>query len=269
MTKKFDGLISGIDLIDLIQLQTLSLANCALEVSSEGRQGTIYFLGGEVIHAEFEGLQGEEAMYEILKFKDGKVKNVKLPQSVPHTIKTNVSAILIEAARRRDEESRPEEELLMDIEKIEFNLKETRPKECTPHEMVPNGDSNHNKKEDEGMSEIRKLLNHFTEIPGVNTACLVGRDGFLVESIATSGLDVEMIGAIASSGFGASENMGQQLGKGPMALSMIEYEKGPVMLAPVGDEAFLVIVADPDSNLGLIRLKIRKHAKEIQEVAAI
>jgi len=112
-------------------------------------------------------------------------------------------------------------------------------------------------------------LSEFTNIPGVNTACLVGRDGFLLDSIAIAGIDTEMIGAIASSGFGTSESMGKQLGKGAMSMSMIEYSSGPVMMSPVGDDAFLVIVADKEANLGMIRLKIKKYAGKIAETAAI
>ena len=41
------------------------------------------------------------------------------------------------------------------------------------------------------------------------------------------------------------------------------------MFAPVGEEAFLVIVADKDTNLGWIRITIKKNTKKIQEVAAL
>lgn len=119
------------------------------------------------------------------------------------------------------------------------------------------------------MANLQELLTEFTNIPGVNTACLVGRDGFLLDSVTIAGTDAETIGAIASSGFGASESMGTQLDKGSLTMSMIEYDNGPVMLAPVGGDAFLVIVADKNSNLGMIRLKIKKHAGEIANAAAI
>jgi len=52
-------------------------------------------------------------------------------------------------------------------------------------------------------------------------------------------------------------------------MTMVEYENGPVMFAPVGSEAFLVIIADKDANLGMIRLKIKKHAKDIEEKSGI
>ncbi len=119
------------------------------------------------------------------------------------------------------------------------------------------------------MTEIQKILAEFTNIEGVHTACLVGRDGFLLDSLARAGIDAEMIGAIASSGFGSAESMGTQLGQGDLRMTMFEFANGPVMFAPVGDEAFLVIVADQETNLGWIRISIKKNAKKIKEVASL
>ncbi len=119
------------------------------------------------------------------------------------------------------------------------------------------------------MTNIQAILAEFTNIDGVHTACLVGRDGFLLDSLARPGIDAEMIGAIASSGFGSAESMGNQLGQGNLNMTMIEYENGPVMFAPVGVEAFLVIVADQDTNLGWIRIAIKKNSKRIAEAAEL
>ncbi len=123
--------------------------------------------------------------------------------------------------------------------------------------------------EDNEMTDIQKILAEFTNIEGVHTACLVGRDGFLLDNIARSGIDAEMIGAIASSGFGSAESMGNQLGQGDLNMTMLEYTEGPVMFAPVGSEAFLVIVADKDTNLGWIRLTIKKNSKVIEKAASL
>ena len=119
------------------------------------------------------------------------------------------------------------------------------------------------------MTNIQAILAEFTNIEGVHTACLVGRDGFLLDSLARSGIDSEMIGAIASSGFGSAESMGNQLGQGELKMTMLEYNNGPVMFAPVGGEAFLVIVADQDTNLGWIRIAIKKNSKKIEAAAGL
>ncbi len=123
--------------------------------------------------------------------------------------------------------------------------------------------------EEEEMTEIQNILAEFTNIDGVHTACLVGRDGFLLDSIARTGIDAEMIGAIASSGFGSAESMGTQLGQGNLNMTMFEFGNGPVMFAPVGEDAFLVIVADQDTNLGWIRIAIKKNSKKIKDVASL
>ncbi len=125
-----------------------------------------------------------------------------------------------------------------------------------------------NEREDE-MTSIKGILNEFTKLQGVSAVCLVGRDGFLLESIAHSGIDTEMIGAIASSGYGASESMGKQLGKGTMSISMSEFEDGPVMSSPVGEDSLLVIIAEREANLGMIRLKLKKHVHELATAAAL
>lgn len=119
------------------------------------------------------------------------------------------------------------------------------------------------------MTEIQKILTEFTNIDGVHTACLVGRDGFLLDSLARTGIDAEMIGAIASSGFGSAESMGNQLGQGDLRMTMFEFGNGPVLFAPVGEDAFLVIVADQDTNLGWIRISIKKNSKKIKEAASL
>lgn len=126
-----------------------------------------------------------------------------------------------------------------------------------------------NTAKEEVMASAKDILTEFSKLQGVDAVCLVGRDGFLLDNIARTGIDTEMIGAIASSGFGASESMGRQLGKGAMSISMIEFEKGPVMFSPVGEDAFLVIIAEKDSNLGMIRLKLKKHSLELATAAAI
>ena len=119
------------------------------------------------------------------------------------------------------------------------------------------------------MADLKELLTEFTKLQGVNAVCLVGRDGFLLDSIAKTGFDAEMIGAIASSGFGTSESMGKQLGKGAMLMSMIEFDDGPVLFSPVGADAIFVIIADKDANLGMVRLKLKKHTSDLAAAAAV
>lgn len=249
----FKGTVAGVGLTDVIQIKALSGINSALRVKDGEQQGVIYFENGQVIHAICDDMEGVEAFYQIMEFTGGVLDSINVTNLPPQTITVPVEALLIEGMRRLDE-------------KLSAQADE---ESSVVEESSVEGSEEDNVKKEDDMADLKEVLTEFTNIPGVNTACLVGRDGFLLDSIAISGIDTEMIGAIASSGFGASESMGTQLGKGAMSMSMIEYNEGPVMLSPIGADAFLVVVAEKDANLGMIRLKIKKHTTEIVESAAI
>ncbi len=254
----FKGTVSGIELTDIIQINCLSRATSALSVKTVGSNGTIYFHEGSILHAECNDLKPEEAFYEILTFKGGMLESLALTDPPKRSIDKDVDVLLLEGSRRIDEKKEA-----LKNKKPELDL----PANDSPAEFPVGKDETF--MEDAMMEGVKKLLSEFTNLPGVDTACLVGRDGFLLDSIAISGTDTEMIGAISSSGFGASESMGTQLEKGKLTMTMIEYDNGPVMLSPIGSEAFLVVVANKEANLGMIRLKIKKHAGDIEQTALI
>lgn len=272
----FKGTVAGVGLADVIQINGLSRSTSLLRVKQGEQLGIIYFHEGQVVHAICGELEGAEAFYRIMQFKGGRLDSMAFTDLPARTIEIPVEALIIEAARRMDEAGLgggggPQCD---DVElEVEFKKVESAPAVGginigSGKGQVASAGAEPVIREDE-MSSLKDVLSEFTNIPGVNTACLVGRDGFLLDSIAIAGIDTEMIGAIASSGFGASESMGKQLGKGGMSMSMIEYANGPVMFSPVGDDAFLVIVAEKEANLGMIRLKIKKHSSQIAETAAI
>ncbi len=279
----FQGTLDGIDLIDIVQFNGLSKATSALKVTTADQEGMIFFKKGEVVHAMCDNTSGEQAFFKILEFQGGTLQNIRGVEPPIVSIQKNIESLLFESAVRNDEETSKSaskssklQSSFLDI----FARGEPEPEEPTP-DNKPTIDTNSgldrkltgrdreepNTTEDMEMTDIQKILAEFTNIEGVHTACLVGRDGFLLDNIARSGIDAEMIGAIASSGFGSAESMGNQLGQGDLNLTMLEYTDGPVMFAPVGSEAFLVIVADKDTNLGWIRLTIKKNSKVIEQAA--
>ncbi|MBU0484813.1 MAG: response regulator [Proteobacteria bacterium] len=268
----FKGTVAGVELSDIIQINCLSRTTTALKVKTSNQEGIIYFLEGKIVHAVCGDLHGDDAFFKILAFNGGTLESMKITEAPNNTIKSSFEALLIEGARRMDEKNSSEENDSFNPDALEIKnapsttsgKKNNKNKEAAKENLKTD-----NIDKEAIMNSLQDLLTEFTNIPGVNTACLVGRDGFLLDSIALSGIDTEMIGAIASSGFGASESMGNQLGKGAMSMTMIEYANGPVMFSPIGNDAFLVIVADKESNLGMIRLKIKKHASAIATTAAI
>lgn len=289
----FQGTVEGIELMDIVQFNGLSRATAALKVTTTDHEGMIFFKNGEVVHAMCDNESGEKAFFTILNFQDGTLQNIRGVEPPIVSIKKSLESLLFEVALQSDENGEKEDadspledldsDILESATKVAAASDVFAPKPPAAKPAVPQRptapatsapaparqETDQQSTEDNEMTNIQKILAEFTNIEGVHTACLVGRDGFLLDSLARSGIDAEMIGAIASSGFGSAESMGMQLGQGDLSMTMLEYGNGPVLFSPVGDEAFLVIVADKDTNLGWIRIAIKKNSKRIQEAASL
>ena len=294
----FQGTVDGIELMDIVQFNGLSRATAALKVTTTNHEGMIFFKNGEVVHAMCDNESGEKAFFTILGFQGGTLQNIRGVEPPIVSIKKGLESLLFEVALKSDESEEMKEgtegssledldsEILASVTGTANQAAEEKPPsesaaaeksaELQPRRSPETQEDNTGKPsneppstEDIEMTNIQKILAEFTNIEGVHTACLVGRDGFLLDYLARAGIDAEMIGAIASSGFGSAESMGNQLGQGELSMTMLEYNNGPVLFAPVGEEAFLVIVADKDTNLGWIRIAIKKNSKKIQEIAAL
>jgi predicted regulator of Ras-like GTPase activity (Roadblock/LC7/MglB family)/CheY-like chemotaxis protein len=278
----FQGTVDGVDLMDIVQFNGLSRATAALKVTTGEQEGMIFFKDGSVVHAMCDELSGEEAFFTILQFNGGTLQNIKGVQPPMVSIDKSLEALLFEAAVQNDETTAPGSTgSTTDVkppppeaESAGEDTESHANDEATFSEATTENETNFEEQpeisaEDFEMTEIQEILAEFTNIEGVHTACLVGRDGFLLDSLARAGIDAEMIGAIASSGFGSAESMGNQLGQGDLQMTMFEFENGPVLFAPVGNEAFLVIVADQETNLGWIRISIRKNSRKIQDAASL
>lgn len=266
----------GIALVDIIHFNGLAKSTSALKISTPDQKGMIYFREGKVVHASFGEESGDAAFFKILEVEGAELQNLSGIEPPTVSMGKSVESLMLEAAVMKDEE---EVKRTSGMNALSSRTEQKSPFSSSHHNQAPAGQVIENgtttnpeeleTTEDDDMTEIQKILAEFTNIDGVHTACLVGRDGFLLDSLARTGIDAEMIGAIASSGFGSAETMGNQLGQGELSMTMLEYTEGPVLFAPVGEEAFLVIVADKDTNLGWIRIAIKKNAAKIEKVASI
>jgi len=120
-----------------------------------------------------------------------------------------------------------------------------------------------NRKETE-MEELHKILQGLVEVPGIDVAVVVGRDGFVIDAASTGTADTEAIGAMVSTGMGSAESVGRELGLDVMDQAMMEYKNGIVMMTALGTDALLVVVASKDANLGGVRLQVRRSAPKLE-----
>ena len=98
--------LEGASLLDLVQMECLSGATRAVRVTSSGRQGALFFRGGQLVHAEAGAERGETAAFTILGWTEGAIHPTDRVVPTESSIATPWQALLLEVARRRDEDAR-------------------------------------------------------------------------------------------------------------------------------------------------------------------
>src|SRR5687767_8236435 len=118
------------------------------------------------------------------------------------------------------------------------------------------------------MADLDELLNGFTRVRGVSAALVVGQDGLVLQSVTAPGteeVDADVLGAVASGGLVPAQEIGGETGRGRLLQGIYEYEKGVVVIEPIGQTAILVVVTSAAGNLGLLRLQARKVHSELEK----
>ena len=121
------------------------------------------------------------------------------------------------------------------------------------------------------MADLDELLTGFTRVRGVSSALVVGQDGLVLQSVTAPGAeqaDADVLGAMASSGLVPAQEIGGETGRGKLLQGIYEFEKGVVVVEPIGQSAILVVVTSAAANLGLLRLQARKVHADIEKALA-
>ena len=105
LAQRAKGHIEGITLAGLLQILNLERKTCSLRVIASGRLGELHCESGEVIHAECKGVHGVDAVHEILGWQDPTIEIAEAPSLAERTIDVPLLHLLLDSARRRDEEA--------------------------------------------------------------------------------------------------------------------------------------------------------------------
>ena len=104
---------------------------------------------------------------------------------------------------------------------------------------------------------------------GIKKVILVDRTGLTIASVSKFSYfpaDVDGIGAIASAVFCASEEQGKNLELGSLEIVTSEFTGGKIFAASTGQKGVLTLISDPDINIGLIRLILKRSGDELKEI---
>ncbi len=113
--------------------------------------------------------------------------------------------------------------------------------------------------------ELHKVLENFCRLEGVQSALLLAADGGLVGSHdERSAIPLQDVQALASQCLSLGAAVGGQMARDRVTHSYVELGDFSVVAEVLDSRAALVIVTDPETNLGRLRLEIRKNRKIIE-----
>jgi hypothetical protein len=99
----FQGSLKEIPLPDIIQLVSVSGKSGVFLLERGEERGEIYIQDGAIVHAVYNALLGEEAIYALAIWADGEFHFQPGVEAEAHTITKSNTNLLMEAARRLDE----------------------------------------------------------------------------------------------------------------------------------------------------------------------
>lgn len=100
------GDLSDIDITSVIQVLCTERRRAGLVMRRRGEEGVIFFDNGEIVHAMLGPLEGEEAVYQLLSWRDGTFRMTDKVRTPSRTVRTGWNALLMEGMRKIDEDRR-------------------------------------------------------------------------------------------------------------------------------------------------------------------
>jgi hypothetical protein len=97
-----EGSLDSVDIQDVVQLLNINRSTGKLHLENAGLRGIVYYLDGEIINAEVEGMKGEAAAYVLLSQYEGHFQFQMTAISVAREIQRSIHDLVLEAARRKD-----------------------------------------------------------------------------------------------------------------------------------------------------------------------
>ncbi|MGB4598609.1 MAG: DUF4388 domain-containing protein [Trichlorobacter sp.] len=233
----FQGEIAGLSLADVIQLKGHNKYCGCITVEYRDQRGAIFFVDGEIIHAEQGSHSGEDAIYAILKWPSGSFALAPEMTTNVCTIHCSLNFLLLEAHRRMDEEAHEREESFKDV--IEQSERRQQPRQ--PDTAAP---------EQRTMSAAAARI---MGVSAVTYAVLLDKQGHPVqdnsqeaESLAAKGLFLAQ----------SSINLGELMGLGELKSAVVQTDNFDLLMYD-SRQHYLSIAIKPNSKLDGVEAEIK------------
>ncbi len=98
------GSLKDMGLPDLLQVLNMGQKTALIYLTNGQEEGRVFMEKGEVVHGVYGPYEGEEAIYQLLKWEDGRFEIEPDVSSPVRTVGLSVEELLLEGMKRMDEE---------------------------------------------------------------------------------------------------------------------------------------------------------------------
>ncbi len=237
----FRGSVADFQLSDIIQLNCLGRLTTALRVRRQNETGTIYFQEGNIVHAETDRLEGEEAFYYIMSWDGGEFSVLRNQFPPRETIHKSWQNLLLESLRLKDEQSH----LVQEEQEREKRKRQRR---------------------------LQQLLDKVFKSEGVEHIFIHTHAGFPIFYLGRFSGNVDRVselgdrlGDLISGIENATRNV---FGKEILFWEGIFRKHIYLFIALPEEDAYLSVIGTPRMNTGFVRLEIKKQLRAIVSLIA-
>src|SRR5215469_10092092 len=108
------GSLAQMNVLDLLQSLDMGRKTCALTLSNNGDKCKMFFTDGQINHAIYGKVKGDEAVYKVLTWTAGRFEIDFTGTSNEQTITQSTQGLLLEGLRLLDESNRDTEENVLE-----------------------------------------------------------------------------------------------------------------------------------------------------------
>ncbi len=108
------GSLAQINVIDLLQSLELGKKSCSLVLTNNGDRCEMFFADGQINHAVYDALKGDDAVYKVLAWTGGNFQIDFNGKSSEQTCTRSTQGLLMEGLRLLDEANRNTEENVLE-----------------------------------------------------------------------------------------------------------------------------------------------------------
>lgn len=113
---------------------------------------------------------------------------------------------------------------------------------------------------------MEQRLRDLAQTEGIEASAVVSIDGLTMASALPADVEEDRVSAMSAAMLSLGERIASELGRGVLEQVYIQGGKGSVVVAAVGEEAVLTILATEKARLGMVLHDMRRASDELAKL---